>query len=219
MKVNQQQLASVFGVTPRTIRRWRSDGMPASGDRTYRTDECIEWLVEREVERATPDVEEELDGIPPEGVSKRIREHVRARRAEMRLARERGELVTREAHEEVVAELTGLVARDLKQAPGRYGAQLGFDDPRRGEKVMREITSEMLARFSGETADRIETGDAAAELPEGFPARRHLARAGVETLAEVRVLARFGGLSEVPEIGSARAAAIREALDRTRGAA
>lgn len=100
----------------------------------------------------------------------------------------------------------------MKRAPGRYGAQLGFEDPRRGETVLREIVDEMLDRFSGEVADRVEMGGAA-ELPDGFPAATHLRRAGIETMPQVRRLAEAGDLRSIRGVGSARGERIRAALE------
>ena len=53
MTLTQQELANVFGVTSRTIRQWRAEGMPAelqdhSGNE-YRLLEVLEWYIKRRV--------------------------------------------------------------------------------------------------------------------------------------------------------------------------
>jgi len=53
MTLTQQELANVFGVTSRTIRQWRVEGMPAelqdhSGNE-YRLLEVLEWYIKRRV--------------------------------------------------------------------------------------------------------------------------------------------------------------------------
>lgn len=47
--LDAQKIASHFDVDPRTVRRWREDGMPASPfkPRRYRVSECEAWLQER----------------------------------------------------------------------------------------------------------------------------------------------------------------------------
>lgn len=83
MKVNQQELASVFGVSTRTVRRWDEAGMPSSGDRrerTYDTAECIRWRMERRMEKVREAAAEfEGEEVPRTAVSKRRREAARAR--------------------------------------------------------------------------------------------------------------------------------------------
>ena len=51
MTLTQQELANVFGVTSRTIRQWRAEGMPVklkdhSGN-DYRLLEVLEWYIKR----------------------------------------------------------------------------------------------------------------------------------------------------------------------------
>lgn len=55
MEVTQKELADIFEVHPRTIRRWQDDGMPSLGtgpQRTYRTRECIQWRYEQKLKQA-----------------------------------------------------------------------------------------------------------------------------------------------------------------------
>ena len=53
MALTQQELANVFGVTSRTIRQWRAEGMPAEfqdhSGHEYRLLEVLEWYIKRRV--------------------------------------------------------------------------------------------------------------------------------------------------------------------------
>lgn len=56
--VGQERIAEVFGVAPKTIVEWQEQGLPIAKRGSpgvpseYRSDDCIRWLVQREVERA-----------------------------------------------------------------------------------------------------------------------------------------------------------------------
>jgi len=48
-RLTQQQLAAVFGVTPRTVRDWTAAGMPRNADGSYQARACIDWHVARKL--------------------------------------------------------------------------------------------------------------------------------------------------------------------------
>jgi phage terminase Nu1 subunit (DNA packaging protein) len=55
--VGQEKIAEVFGVAPKTIVEWQEQGLPIAKRGSpgvpseYRSEECISWLVQREVDR------------------------------------------------------------------------------------------------------------------------------------------------------------------------
>lgn len=57
--VGQERIAEVFGVAPKTIVEWQEQGLPIAKRGSpgipseYQTEHCIDWLVRREVERAS----------------------------------------------------------------------------------------------------------------------------------------------------------------------
>lgn len=57
-RLTQQELADVFGVTDRQIRRWTGQGLPRRQDGTYSAPEAIAWRISREWCRQC--------GLPPE---------------------------------------------------------------------------------------------------------------------------------------------------------
>lgn len=55
--VGQEKIAEVFGVAPKTIVEWQEQGLPIAKRGSpgipseYRSEECIAWLVQRELDR------------------------------------------------------------------------------------------------------------------------------------------------------------------------
>lgn len=214
MKVDQQELAELFGVSPRTIRNWQADGMPVEGQRNgrkiYEAADCISWRVEQaraKARRAAADVEAE--GLPTKQESQRRRAAVRAREAELDLAEREERIVDRAAFREVLSELLSVLRRAILNVPGRWAAQLvGLNSPREAEKVLRRMARDLLRHLSGPVADAVETGGAA-ELPDDFPGAEALRASGVVTVPE---LLELDDVQAVDGIGPARAEAIRDRL-------
>lgn len=165
MEVTQKQLAEIFDVHPRTIRRWTRSGMPSLGsgpDRTYRTEDCISWRVETQAENLRQAVRETGDDVPPEKVSSARYEAAKADMKELALAREREDIMTREGFEAVVGALLDRIRQELQRIPGRWGAQaVGIENPRQGEAFLKKVVREVLERLSGPVADDLE-----GEIPE-----------------------------------------------------
>jgi hypothetical protein len=128
--------------------------------------------------------------------------------AEIELAKEENRLVTREALERSTGEMWDRFRSVLLNVPGRWGAQAGFDSPRKGEAFLRKVVSDLLEQLSGPLADAVEIGGAR-ELPPEFPGRAALAEAGVDTLADLIAIEDY---QEIYGIGPATEEEIRQAL-------
>jgi phage terminase Nu1 subunit (DNA packaging protein) len=90
--LSDSRLAAIFGVAPRTVVNWHSEGLPANPDKTHRSEACIRWYVERGGERA---------GAKPVSAD-RTRIEVRllrakTRREEIKARREAGAVIDRQA--------------------------------------------------------------------------------------------------------------------------
>ncbi|EKJ3302900.1 terminase small subunit [Escherichia coli] len=75
MNVNKNKLAKIFGVDPRTIERWQTQGLPrVSGggkgvEVTFDSAQVIEWYVQREKEIENEKLRSELDDLRAVGES------------------------------------------------------------------------------------------------------------------------------------------------------
>lgn len=161
MLVDQQTLADFFDVSPRTIRNWQSEGMPVEGDRNsrqYDTAECVAWAAGHKLApRSDSSAPEDLENLPTEEEADRRWKTARARLKELEFARERDEIITREVFEDAVGDLLDTLYHELRQLPGRWGAQMvGFDEPREAEGQLQKMVREILERLSGSVADEMD---------------------------------------------------------------
>lgn len=171
--------------------------MPAigsRGDRTYRTPECIQWRQKQQSAELRQDLRRRAgEEIPARDLSKARREAARARMAELDLGEREGELVRWEVVEDVVGrELLDRLRAAIMNVPGRWGAQLvGLESPREAQAVLKQMTREFLDHLSGPLADRFAAREDDRELPEDFPGREALLRAGIERLTDLSGLEDF----------------------------
>lgn len=107
--LTQKQLAELFGVTPRSIRDWHSEGLPRLEDGNYDGTACIAWYTDRDGEFA--DQRQRLAAA-------------QAEKAEAENAVRRGELADMNT---VVAAWTEMIASaraKLLSIPTKLGPQL-----------------------------------------------------------------------------------------------
>ncbi|MBB7231647.1 terminase small subunit, partial [Escherichia coli] len=75
MNVSKKRLAEIFGVDPRTIERWQTQGLPhASGggkgvEVTFDSAQVIEWYAQREKDIENEKLRRELDDLRAAGES------------------------------------------------------------------------------------------------------------------------------------------------------
>lgn len=195
-EVNQTELSALIGVTTRQIRNLEHRGLPHRAEKNqklYPVPDAIQWYIDRKRDEVLSEIQD-LDLKQ----AKARREAARARMAEIELAREEGDLISREAVEVSFGdEMLDRIRAALLNMPGRWGPQMGFDDPRRGEAALKEIAAEILEHLSGAAADDVAIG-ASDDLPEDLPGRSQLEEAGIETLAE---LLRVDDLQDIHGIG------------------
>lgn len=206
-EVNQKEFAAIIGLTPRRVRDLEDLGLPYRSEgrrKFYPIPDAVQWYIDRKREEDRADVDE-LGAKE----AKARRERVRARKAEIELAKIEGDLVTREAADRRYGEILDRIRTTIMNMPGRYGAQMGFEDPRDGERALQDVRDEVLDHVSGPAADAVEVG-ASVELPDDFPGRDKLLRSGAETVADVMEM---DDLQDVHGIGPVTARAIQEALD------
>lgn len=206
-EVSQKELAnSVLGLSARQIRNLEDEGLPHRADgrrKLYPIPEAVQWYLQHKKRKALERVEQaDYDE------AKARREQARARQEEIKLAKEEGRIITREAAEKTYGAALDQVRRELLNMPGRWGAQAGFEEPRKGEKFLKGIAREILDHLSGAVADRVAVGGEQ-DLPEEFPGYGALTEAGVETFSD---LLDVDDLEEVHGIGPVTAGKIRDEL-------
>jgi len=175
MRATQRELAAVFGVTTRTVRRWDGDGLASAFDKRtghYDVPSAIRWRIEREVRRAV-EAAGAGNGPPPKAESDARWAAARAAllEREVETAREDPDVIPRS---EVAAALVEARDRAIRAVP-RDPELLGLMKP-----VFVDVAPQ--GREEAEAIDLLDAlvrtvldyvaadGD---DPPEGW-ARRHL---------------------------------------------
>lgn len=141
--VGQENIASIFGVTPRTITEWQACGMPVAvqggpgvpGE--YNSDECIRWLVEREVKK--------VQG--PEAPKDRLA-RLQGDELEMKLGIGRGKLIDAAAVEPVMRAAIVSARERIRNEPARLAIALEGKTKTEREELLRELFDEVLGKLS-----------------------------------------------------------------------
>lgn len=141
--IGQENIATIFGVTPRTITEWQAGGMPIAvqggpgmpGE--YNSEECIRWLVEREVRK--------VQG--PEAPKDRLA-RLQGDELEMKLERERGKLIDAAAVEPVMRAAIVSARERIRNEPARLAIALEGKTKAEREMLLRELFDEVLGKLS-----------------------------------------------------------------------
>lgn len=168
MKVDQETLAEIMGVSPRTIRSWQADGMPAEGDRRrrkYDTRACIEWAAANRIDGAAATGEDE--DLPTIEESDRRWKRARARLKEVEARERRGELIEFREMLDLVEDVMTRVRARLLNLPGRRLAEIAAETDRaevreirmQGVREILEELQEMARAARREEREKIERLD------------------------------------------------------------
>lgn len=141
--IGQENIASMFGVSARTITEWQASGMPIAvqggpgvpGE--YNSDECIRWMVDREVRK--------VQG--PEAPKDRL-SRLQGDELEMKLERERGKLIDATAVEPVMRAAIVAARERIRNEPARLAIALEGKTKAEREILLRELFGEVLSRLS-----------------------------------------------------------------------
>jgi len=152
-KVDQAELAQIFGVAPKTIWEWQAEGLPyepraATGaEHLFDTAKALTWLLRREVNKAAGG-ETQKDRLA----------RVQADRIELEIAEKRGHLVQVDEIEPQWARVVDAIRTELLLLPDR--TELDLDEVKRD--VLREVVEGVLRNLSvyDPTAEPDEQGDA-----------------------------------------------------------
>lgn len=143
--VNRTGLAEVFGVALPTVDMWRKDGCPVvtMGGRgkewEFDTAEVANWLRERDVRAATGDRVTDKDEL------QRRKLAAETEKAELELAKAKGEVAPLDQVERAVARAFAEVRAGMRNLPQRTVSMLiGETDERRFKSVMMGEIDEVL---------------------------------------------------------------------------
>lgn len=150
--LTQSEVSEAIGYSTRQIQNWLKAGLPSAGEghgRRFQLPTVVRWLIEFKLRDTAKGKLE---------VAQTRRAQAEAERAELRLRRERGELVPVADFEGEVNHIVGTLSAGLKAAPSRWGSQLvGLETPMaaRGalEQIMRELMEDLRKRADDETDD------------------------------------------------------------------
>lgn len=170
-------VADAIGVSARTIRRWRKAGKlaAASGNGAG-----------REVSARTrighdPDIDPHRW---TKAEAERRKAIALARKHELDMAEREGRLVPVEAVDEVLGPVLDRLRRAILNIEGRWATHFGPCEPREAAETLRRLTRELLVLLSEAGLPQQEKEP----LPDGFPGRSWLVKAGVETVDELLAL-------------------------------
>jgi len=122
--VNKAELCSIMGVTPPTVDGWVRNGCPIKkkGSRgvaaTFNTADVMTWLRDKAREEASGTT------LADEGELKRRKLAAEAEKAELELAKAKGEVAPVREFERATASLMAIIRQNVMQVPGRIVMQL-----------------------------------------------------------------------------------------------
>lgn len=139
--IGQENIASVFGVAPKTVVEWQEQGFPVSlrggpgVPSEYETEACIGWLVDREVKKVQ--VEKPQDRLA----------RVQADKIEMENAERRGLLIPADQLEPKLKATFVAARENWLDAVTRLARELPAD-PREREDMLRAEFEAFLQRLA-----------------------------------------------------------------------
>lgn len=140
--VGLDNIASLFGVAPKTVIEWQAAGFPVAvqGGRgvpnEYDAAPCIRWLVEREVRK-----------VQAESPKDRL-QRLQGDDLEMRLAKSRGELVRADEVEPAMKAAIVSARERIRGEPARIARLIEGEDTVAREAVLRELFDEVLGKLA-----------------------------------------------------------------------
>jgi len=141
--VGQENIASIFGVSARSITDWQVAGMPIAvqggpgvpGE--YDSEACIRWMVDREVRKVSgPE-------LPKDRLAR-----LQGDDLEMKLERERGKLIEVSAVEPVMRAAIVSARERVRSEPARLAVALEGKTKAEREAVLRELFDDVLTKLS-----------------------------------------------------------------------
>jgi terminase small subunit / prophage DNA-packing protein len=152
-KVDQAELATLFGVSPKTVWEWQAEGLPferrafKGDEHGFDTAQALTWLLRREVAKAAGG-ETQKDRLA----------RVQADRIELEIAEKRARLVPVEEIEPQWARIVDAVRTELLMLADR--TELDLDEVKRD--ILREVVEGILRNLAHHdpTADPDPASDA-----------------------------------------------------------
>ena len=136
--IGQEQIASMFGVAPKTIVEWQEQGLPIAlrggpgVPSEYESEACINWLVQRELEKTG--IETSRDRLA----------RLQSEEIELRLAEKRGLLIPSDKVEPIWTAMVTAARTYLISEVDRLAQLLVHTD---GLEATRDLLSETLSEF------------------------------------------------------------------------
>jgi phage terminase Nu1 subunit (DNA packaging protein) len=140
--VGQENIASVFGVAPKTVVEWQEQGFPVAlrggpgVPSEYETEACIGWLVDREVKKVQAE-------RPQDRLAR-----VQADKIEMENAERRGQLIPADQLEPKLRAAMVAARAALRNEPARLAREVLGKKPEESEALLSEAFDAFLVRLS-----------------------------------------------------------------------
>ncbi|MDK1289825.1 terminase small subunit [Pseudoalteromonas umbrosa] len=153
-KVNQAELANLFGVTPKTIREWRDAGMSDLGKEgrsvVYDSRACFNWRVEFEADRTKErfGVNQQEAGSMNMIEAKTRKESAQALLAELELAKTLEQVANIDDLMRNVADALQAVRAKLIGQSNRLSGSLAHQDQEEVCRILDEDADETLKALS-----------------------------------------------------------------------
>jgi phage terminase Nu1 subunit (DNA packaging protein) len=168
--VTKNEIAKVLGLTPRQIENLTAEGMPRTkAGRTFEYGpDAIVWYFTRKIER----IEEQR---PPTAEEARARrEMVSAELAEYELAQLRGQVMTIDDHDRIVARMQDRLRARHLNIPGKWAPQIvNLRSIPEAQAQLEQMMHECLLELT-RVAEEIEQDDATYQAAQADDARQRV---------------------------------------------
>ncbi len=138
----QEQLARIFGKSVRTIANWAKDGMPQRSDGRYSITDIQLWRMDKNLQQRS--VDDHGDKVQRSVAKYR---DIKARREEIKLKKELGELIPREQVETGLIQLATVLKINFLSLPRTLAPQLVGMEPREIEAILDQNIKHIINRF------------------------------------------------------------------------
>lgn len=150
--VNKTHLAEILGKSQQTLTTWQKNGMPIFAEGSngqanqYKTEDVIQWLINREIGKLTVDDEGRVHDYEAERA--RLTHH-QANKTELESKVLKGQLIHAETVEQVQGDMVSSFRSKILAIPTKAAhSMIGLDDLNEAKEILKEYLYEALSELA-----------------------------------------------------------------------
>lgn len=150
--VNKTHLAEILGKSQQTLTTWQKNGMPIFAEGSngqanqYKTEDVIQWLINREIGKLTVDDEGRVHDYEAERA--RLTHH-QANKTELESKVLKGQLIHAETVEQVQGDMVSSFRSKILAIPTKAAhSMIGLDDLNEAKDILKEYLYEALSELA-----------------------------------------------------------------------